>query len=169
MRVAQSTSLLLAALLGAVSGCGPKKPEAAVIEMHFGTFKSPRCEIENPRGEFAIDEGMSMAVTSDRPFASQLRYTLYLSTLSEGPGGRLEKDEIDRLIMDIDPAQSVFCAAGPKLTPKQFGIKSPGRYRIEFWLGEERVASQDLVITAASPATVPANIPAVPPAPTKGG
>ena len=145
-----SNGIIVAAVLAGsfgTGGCHGKKDGPPEVELSFGTFKSARCEIENPRDQFAIDEGMSMAVTSDRPFASEHRYQLYLSTLTEGPGGQQVKEEIDRILMDVDPSKSVFCAAGPKLTPKQFGIKAPGRYRIEFWLGEDPLASRDIVIT----------------------
>jgi len=149
MRKAVALPLVLAALLAGAAACKGPKSGTPEIGMQFGTYKSALCEIENPREQFSIDEGMSMVVSSDRPFGLDQRYTLYLSSLIEDRGQTV-REEIDRIILDVDPAQSVFCAAGPKLTPKQFGIKTPGRYRIEFWLGEERMAGQDLVITAAT-------------------
>lgn len=143
--------VLFAALMLLVPAACSKEPQGppeTVIE--FGTFKSPRCELEQVKDTFSLDSGMSMVVRSSRAFGSTRRYQLYLAELHEAGDGRQERVEIDRLLLDVDPAKTIFCAAGPKLTPRQFGIQQPGRYRMEFWIGEERMAQTDIFITSGS-------------------
>lgn len=134
---------LLAALFALLAAACDKKPDGPPdIRLELGTFKSPLCEIENVRDTFALDEPMSMVVRSDRPINRPgERHTIYLVRLTTVPGyDEPGRTEVDRINLPVDPKQSRFCAAGPKLTPRQFGVQEPGRYEIGFWIDDQRTA-----------------------------
>lgn len=138
--------LLVLAGLVFLSCSRPAVDSRVVIE--FGTFRNPMCELDNVRSEFAIDEPMSMAIRRPSPFGSSQVHKLYLAVIS-GHDGQTAREEINSTTIDVDPNRSVVCIAGPKLTPRQFGIQGPGRYQMELWTGDARVAFTEFVVKGA--------------------